>query len=122
MVHTACLVVNVSSVSRISTNIGLIVGTSIDLAHLPCQPTCLVSPLALSAHLPSQPTCLVSPPALNVPPTSTHVELHDLAYSYALSSPLLLYIYDLTSPCCLYENTVISMIFLNNYLGQCCGA
>jgi len=44
-------------------------GTSISLAQLPCQPTCLVSPPALSAHLPCQPTCLVGPPALFVPTT-----------------------------------------------------
>ncbi len=34
-------------------------GKSVDLTWLPCQPTCLVSPPALSAHLPCQPVCLV---------------------------------------------------------------
>jgi hypothetical protein len=39
-------------------------GTFIDPASLPCQPTCLVSPLALSAHLPCQPAFCTGQPAL----------------------------------------------------------
>jgi hypothetical protein len=38
------------------------VGTSNDLAHLPCQPACLVGPPALSACLPYRPASLVGPP------------------------------------------------------------
>jgi hypothetical protein len=35
-------------------------GTTINPAHLPCWPTCLVGPPALLAHLPCWPNCLVS--------------------------------------------------------------
>ncbi len=39
--------------------------TSIHLAGLPCQPTCLISLPALPSFLPCQPSCLVSLPALS---------------------------------------------------------
>jgi hypothetical protein len=65
MVHTTCLVVNVSFVSGCEKFLAVEAGTSIDKACLPCWPNCLVSLPALAACLPCQPAlaaCLGSLP------------------------------------------------------------
>jgi hypothetical protein len=49
MAHTACLVMNVSSVSGHDKRLAAKVGKSTYLACLPCQLTCLAGPPSTSA-------------------------------------------------------------------------